>query len=112
MREGVSSLLILVVHLKMDDGAALTEESGGALSSRRWRHGTLASLHFLSYRAPNRILFLPTTPHWHEELDSLTFRWQWSMGTLGGGGFFVATLAGVEELLRSIFGFKNDTRSL
>jgi hypothetical protein len=31
---------------------------------------------------------------------------------LGGGGFFVVTLAGVEELLRSISGFKNDTRSL
>jgi hypothetical protein len=34
------------------------------------------------------------------------------MGTSGGGGYFIATLGGVEELLRSTFGFKNGTRSL
>jgi hypothetical protein len=33
------------------------------------------------------------------------------MGTSGGSDFFVATLASVEELLWSTFGFKNMTRS-
>jgi hypothetical protein len=34
------------------------------------------------------------------------------VGTSSGGGFFVTTLAGVEELLRSASDFKNETRSL
>jgi hypothetical protein len=34
------------------------------------------------------------------------------MGTSGGGGFFIMTLAAVEELLRSTSSFKNGMRSL
>jgi hypothetical protein len=34
------------------------------------------------------------------------------MGTSGGGSFFITTLAGVEELLRSTSSFKNEMRSL
>jgi hypothetical protein len=34
------------------------------------------------------------------------------MGTSGGGGFFVATFTGVEGLLCSTSGFKNEMRSL
>jgi hypothetical protein len=67
---------------------------------------------FLANRAWNRAPFLPTAPHWQEELDSLTFRRQRSTGTSGGSGFFVATLAGIEELLRSTSSFKNGLRSL
>jgi hypothetical protein len=37
---------------------------------------------------------------------------QRATGTLGGGGFFVATLAGVEELLRYTSDFKNGMRIL
>jgi hypothetical protein len=110
--EGVSTRLIVVVGSGSDDGETLAEESGGALGSRWWLHGTLASLRFSAYGAPNRAPILPTTPHWQEELDPLTFRWQLSTGTSGSGCFFVATLVGVEELLRSTFGFKNRMRSL
>jgi hypothetical protein len=34
------------------------------------------------------------------------------MGTSGGGGFFIATMASVEELLQSTSGIKNGLRSL
>jgi hypothetical protein len=101
----------MAIHLKMYDSATLAGESGGALGLRRWRHGTLVSPRFLAYEAPNRALFLPTAPHWQEQLGSQTFRRQRSTETSGGVGFFVMTLAGVEELLRSTSGFKNRTRS-
>jgi hypothetical protein len=34
------------------------------------------------------------------------------MGTSGGGGFFITTLTGVEELLQSTSGFMNRMRIL
>jgi hypothetical protein len=81
-------------------GVTPARESGGTLDSQ-WRHqGTPVILWFLTYGVPNRIPFLPTTPHRQEELVLLTFRWQQSAGTWGDRDFFIATLASVEELLQ------------
>jgi hypothetical protein len=79
--------------------------------SKRGGTAALVSPRFLSYGVPNRLLFLPKAPHRHDELVLLTFRRQQSAGTSDGYGYFVATLAGVEELLRSTSGFKNVRRS-
>jgi hypothetical protein len=67
----------------------------------------LESPRFLAYRVPNRLPFLPMTPHQQDELVLLTFRQQRSARTLGSNGFFVATLAAEEVLLYSISSFKN-----
>jgi hypothetical protein len=61
--EGVSARLIVVVGSGSDGGGIPVGESGGALSLRRWHHGTLASSLYLAYGAPNRVPFLPTAPH-------------------------------------------------
>jgi hypothetical protein len=110
--EGVSAHLIVVVGSGSDGRETLTGESGSTLNSWWWRHGTPMGSQFLAYGAPNQIPFLPTAPHGQEELGPLTVRWQWSMRTSGSGGFFIATLTGVEELLRSTSDFKNGMRSL
>jgi hypothetical protein len=76
--EGVSACLIVAMGSGPDNGET-------PIWGERWRQRTLMSPRFSAYKALNRGLILPTTPHWQEELGSLP---------LGGSdrwGLWVAT---------------------
>jgi hypothetical protein len=104
--KGVSACLIMAVGSWSDGGETPARYSGSVLGPRRWQNGTPANSWFSAYGAPNQVHFLPTAPHWQEELSPLTFRWQWLTWTLGRGGITPPSIGDSERWLWHSSSFK------